>query len=62
VIIVGATGLLGLIWLIVVIWAIIKVADSAASSLSKAIWIVVVLAFPFLGLILWFLFGPKSNT
>jgi hypothetical protein len=59
---VGVGGILGLIWLILVIWAIIKIAGSDASSLAKAIWIVVLWVFPFFGLIVWFLFGPKSNT
>lgn len=54
------TGLLSLIWLIIVIWAIVKVAKSAASGLAKAIWIIVLLVFPLVGLIVWFLFGPKG--
>ncbi|MCE0731828.1 MAG: PLDc N-terminal domain-containing protein [Pseudomonadota bacterium] len=54
------TGLLSLIWLIIVIWAIVKVAKSSASGLAKLIWIVVLLIFPLVGLIVWFLFGPKG--
>ncbi|ERS81742.1 PLDc N-terminal domain-containing protein [Halomonas sp. PBN3] len=54
------TGLLGLIWLIIVIWAIVKVAKSSAGGLAKLIWILVLLFFPLLGLIVWFLFGPKG--
>ncbi|MAT50894.1 MAG: hypothetical protein CMK32_06900 [Porticoccaceae bacterium] len=54
------TGLLGLIWLIIVIWAVIKCAQSGATPLAKAIWIVILLAMPVLGLIIWLLFGPKS--
>lgn len=53
-------GLLGLIWLIIVIWAIVKVAKSGAGGLSKLIWILVLLFFPLVGLIAWFLFGPKG--
>ncbi|MCL7941960.1 PLDc N-terminal domain-containing protein [Halomonas sp. ATCH28] len=53
-------GLLGLIWLIIVIWAVVKVAKSPASGLSKLIWILVLLFFPLIGLIIWFLFGPKG--
>lgn len=58
-----AHGYFGFGWLIVAvldIYAIIKIAQSNASALAKAIWIVIVLALPVLGLILWFLFGPKG--
>ena len=53
-------GLLGLIWLIIVIWAIAKVAKSDAGGFAKLIWILVLLFFPLIGLIAWFLFGPKG--
>ena len=55
-------GLLGLIWLIIVIWAIVKVAKSGAGGLAKLIWILVLLFFPLVGLIAWFLFGPKGSS
>lgn len=53
------SGLLGLIWLIIIIWAVIRVAQSAASPLAKALWIVLLLFLPLIGLILWLLIGPK---
>ncbi|ASK20629.1 MAG: PLDc N-terminal domain-containing protein [Vreelandella alkaliphila] len=53
-------GLLGLIWLIIVVWAIVKVAKSAAGGLAKLLWILALLFFPLVGLIAWFLFGPKG--
>lgn len=52
-------GILGLIWLIIVIWAIIKVAQSRAGGVQKVLWILILLFLPLLGLILWFLLGPK---
>mgnify|MGYP001110016030 FL=1 len=52
-------GILGLIWLIIVIWAIIKVAQSSAGGVQKLLWILILLFLPVLGLILWFLLGPK---
>ncbi|HCX67634.1 PLDc N-terminal domain-containing protein [Parvibaculum sp.] len=55
----GYTGIIGIIILILDIYAIIRIVQSGAEPLWKAIWIVVVLALPVLGLILWFLFGPK---
>lgn len=53
-------GLLGLIWLIIVIWAIVKVAKSSAGGLAKLLWILALLFFPLVGLIIWFLMGPKG--
>ncbi|SFH30751.1 Phospholipase_D-nuclease N-terminal [Modicisalibacter xianhensis] len=53
-------GLLSLIWLIIVIWAIVKVAKSGASTLAKVIWVLVLIFFPLIGLIAWLLFGPKG--
>jgi hypothetical protein len=53
-------GLLGLIWLIIVIWAIIKVANSPASGGVKILWILILLLFPLIGLIVWFFLGPKG--
>jgi hypothetical protein len=52
-------GILGFILLICVVYAIVKTAQSSASTGNKVIWIVVLLLLPFLGFILWFLFGPK---
>jgi len=52
-------GILGLIWLFIVIWAIIKVAQSSAGGVAKVLWILILLFLPVLGLILWLLLGPK---
>ena len=53
-------GLLSLVWLVIVIMAIVKVAKSRASTIAKVIWIVVLLAFPLVGFIIWLLFGPRG--
>ncbi|MAX50704.1 MAG: hypothetical protein CMH22_01830 [Methylophaga sp.] len=53
-------GILGLIWLIIVIWAIIQVSNSPAGGGAKILWILILLLFPVLGLLIWFLLGPKS--
>jgi len=56
----GFSGLLGLVWLVIVVWAIIRTVQSRKTDpLIKAIWIVVLLALPVLGLILWLLLGPR---
>jgi hypothetical protein len=51
-------GLLGLLHLILIVYAIVKIVQSSAGTGSKVLWIVVILLLPVLGLILWFLFGP----
>ena len=53
-------GLLGLVHLVVAVWAMVKIINSGASTVAKALWILGVLAFPLLGLIVWFLVGPKG--
>lgn len=53
-------GILGFIWLIIVIWAIVKTAQSSAGPVAKLLWILILLFFPILGLIIWLLLGPKG--
>lgn len=53
------SGFFGLILLICVIYAVVKTIQSGASTGAKVIWILVLLLLPFLGFILWLLFGPK---
>ena len=53
-------GLLGLIWLVIVIWAIVKVAKCPAGPIPKLLWILILLFMPVFGLILWLLLGPKG--
>lgn len=52
------TGLLGLLHLILVVYAVVKIVQSNAGTGSKVLWIVVILLVPVLGLLLWFLLGP----
>jgi len=54
------TGILGLIWLLIVIWAIVQVAKSNAGGVSKLLWIILLLFLPVIGLIIWLLMGPKA--
>lgn len=53
------TGLLGLVILILDIWAIVKTIDSSGTTGSKVVWILLILVLPVLGFILWLLLGPK---
>lgn len=54
------SGLLGLLILIADIYAIVKTVQSSADTLVKVLWIVAIILLPVLGLLLWFLFGPKG--
>lgn len=56
------TGFFGLLLLIADIWAIIKTFQSGSSALVKAIWVVVILLMPLLGLLLWLIFGPRPSA
>lgn len=53
-------GLLGLIILILDIWAILQVVKSGADTVIKLVWIVVIIVLPVIGLIAWLLFGPRG--
>jgi hypothetical protein len=55
------SGLLGLIILVLDIWAIVKTLESGATTGSKVLWVVLILLLPVLGLVLWFLLGPRRR-
>jgi hypothetical protein len=50
----------GLIVLIADVWAIVNILQSGADTGRKVLWTVLVIVFPLLGFILWFIFGPKT--
>ena len=52
------TGILGILVLIVDVFAILKIAESSAETSKKALWIVLVLLPPVIGVIIWYLAGP----
>lgn len=53
-------GILGLIILILDIWAVVKVIQSHAGTGSKIIWVLLIVLLPVIGLLLWFFLGPKG--
>ena len=53
-------GFFGFLLLIAVIWAIINVVQSRASTGGKVAWTVALILLPLLGFILWLIFGPRS--
>ena len=58
---IGFHGLWGLLILAGDVWAIINIAQSSASNEKKALWIILVLLLPLLGLILWYFLGPRGG-
>jgi len=56
------SSILGILVLIADVWAIINIAQSSETSATKALWIVLVLVLPVLGLIIWYFAGPKSAS
>lgn len=55
------SGIFGLILLVADIWAIVSVFQSRTTTGKKVFWILLVLILPVIGLILWFLAGPKTE-
>ncbi|MCC6000388.1 MAG: PLDc_N domain-containing protein [Pararhodobacter sp.] len=55
------TGFFGLIHLALVVWAAVSILGSSATDGRKVLWILLVLLFPVVGLIIWFIAGPKKT-
>jgi len=55
-------GLIGLIILVLDIWAIINVLKSGAEVGMKVLWVLLILLLPVLGLIIWAIAGPRGNV
>ena len=54
-------GLLGLLYLALLLWCIYHVVQSDRSFLSKLLWLIAVFTFPILGPIALLLFGPRAS-
>jgi len=57
----GYGGIIGILILAGDIWAILNISQSGAANGRKLVWILVVLLLPLLGLIVWYLAGPRSG-
>ncbi|WP_020166461.1 MULTISPECIES: PLDc N-terminal domain-containing protein [Methylotenera] len=55
------SSIIGLLILVLDIFAIIKIIQSSASGTEKILWILGVLFFPVVGLIVWFFAGPGGK-
>ena len=53
---------LGVIHLVIVIYALYNILTSSASLIAKILWSLFVLVFPLLGFIVWLIAGPKGGT
>lgn len=54
------SGVLGIIILIVDIWAILQIIKGGGSTGSKLLWILIILLLPVIGLLIWLLAGRRS--
>ncbi len=52
-------GILGLIHLVLVIWALVTIWKGRGTTGNKALWTVVVIVFPLVGLLVWYFVGKK---
>ena len=55
-------GLVGLIILVLSIWAIINIVKSSAEVGKKVLWVLLILFLPVIGLIIWALLGPRGKV
>jgi hypothetical protein len=55
-------GLLGLLLLVLDVYAIVKTVQSGASTGGKVLWIVIILLLPAVGFLAWLVFGPKGGS
>ena len=53
-------GISALIILVLDIWAIVSVLTSGVSPGSEIVWVLLIPALPLVGMLLWFLIGPRS--
>ncbi|MEE4145441.1 MAG: PLDc N-terminal domain-containing protein [Halieaceae bacterium] len=56
------SGILALIILALDIWAVMKIVSSSATTGKKALWILLILVLPIIGLVIWALAGPSSGS
>lgn len=54
------SSILSVVVLLLDIWAIINIVQSSESTGTKALWVVLVVLLPLLGLVIWYFAGPKS--
>ena len=56
------SGIFGVIVLILDIWAVLQVFQSNESTGTKALWTALIVLLPVLGLIIWWVAGPRERA
>ena len=52
--------IIGVLILVADVWAIVNTVQSDATTGRKILWIVLIVIFPLVGPIVWYLLGPKK--
>ncbi|WP_428335036.1 PLDc N-terminal domain-containing protein [Paenirhodobacter sp.] len=55
------SGFGGLLLLILDLWALVSILNSARDTGTKVLWVLLVLLLPLLGFLLWLIAGPRSR-
>lgn len=57
-----STGVIGLIILALDVYAILNILAGGGSPGRKALWVLLILLLPVLGLLIWFVAGPDDGA
>ena len=55
-------GILSIAILLADVWALYEVLRSDENNVTKGLWAVLIVLLPVVGLILWYLMGPKGSA
>jgi hypothetical protein len=55
-------GIFGMLILAADLWAILNIFQSASTTGSMTLWIVLVIALPLIGVIVWYFAGPREAS
>jgi hypothetical protein len=54
--------LLGVVIVVLDVWAIYKIVTSGASGLTKILWVLAIIILPVVGFIAWLIMGPRGPS
>jgi hypothetical protein len=55
-------GIFGILILAADVWAILNIFQSSVTIAIKTLWIVLVIALPLIGVLIWFFVGPREAS
>ena len=55
-------GIFGILILAADVWAILNIFQSSVTIAIKTLWIVLVIALPLIGVIIWYFVGPREAS